>query len=183
MRPSSPAKGRRLLAVVVLLIGTLLAVPVASEGQTSGERSAAEDALERVPDLADGQGVRTGRELTTALAELSARRSALSKSDLATANEFLARPTDSADLSQPAGPYSTSARVLRNCTVRFCIHWVDSTNDAPPLQNADACPTPDYIDGMRRAVEQSYDVENGQLGWRAPFRTARAAGTARPTST
>ena len=161
------------------LAACVLAAPVASQGQTSDERQAAEAALEVAQDLADGKGVRSGRELSAALAALSAQRSSLSRSDRSEADELLARPTDTADVNQPAGPYSPSARVLRNCSVHFCIHWVDSTGDAPSPANADSCPTPDYIDEMRRAFEQSYDVENGQLGWQAALSDGARGGDSR----
>ena len=181
MRRRPTSHGRRLLVAFVVLPATcLLAVPVASNRvRQSEERQAAEATLERAQDLADGQGVRTGRELSAALAELVARRSSLSRSDRKEADQLLARPTDPTDTGQPGGPFATSARLWRNCSTHFCIHWVDSTNDAPSLVNADSCPAPDYIDEMRRAFEQSYDVENVDLGWQDPLPDGTLGGNAK----
>jgi hypothetical protein len=172
-----PRRFRLAPAVLVLVPALFLAAPVAAQTDPE-QRQAAEETLEQAQQLAEGRGVRTGRELSAALAELAARRSSLSRSDRKEADQLLARPTSTGGDGVTA-PYSASARVLRNCSAHFCVHWVDSSNDAPSLANADSCPTPDYIDAMRRAFEQSYDVENVQLAWRAPVPDGPLGGDAK----
>jgi hypothetical protein len=173
-----PRRRPRLAPAVLVLVATLLlAAPVGAQTD-SEQREAAEETLEQAQQLAEGHGVRTGRELSAALAELTARRSSLSRADRKEADRLLARPTDAAGDGVTA-PYDPTARVWRNCSTHFCIHWVDSSNDAPSPANADSCPTPDYIDEMRRAFEQSYDVENGQLAWKAPESDGGAGGDTR----
>ena len=164
---------------LAVLTALLLAAPVAAQ-TTSNRRAAAEDALQRVQRLADGRGVRTGRELSAALAELAAQRSALSTDDRRQADALLGRPTDKTDFTQPGGPYSNTAAIYKTCSARFCVHWVDRTEDAPSPANADSCPaTPDYVDFMRRSFEQSAEVENDDLGWTAPIADGALGGDAR----
>src|SRR5690349_20669196 len=110
--------------VFAVLSALLLAAPVAAQSGPSAQRESAEDALADAQALAEGEGVRTGRELTTALLELRRERSALSRSDKEEADRLLARPTDAND-GGVGGPYSTSARVLLTCSSHFCVHWVD----------------------------------------------------------
>ncbi len=172
-------RGSRLTPLGLTVFASLaLAAPVAAQ-TTSERREAAEDALARAEQLTDGRGVRTGRELTTALAELATQRSALRSSDRDDADELLARPPDTGQTGQPGGPYNPDATMKRNCSAHFCVHWVEQTEDAPSLANADACPTPDYIDLLRRSFEQSYDVENNQLGWVAPLPDGTIGGDAK----
>jgi hypothetical protein len=165
-------------AVLVVLAGLFLAAPVAAQSGPSPQREAAEDALADAQRLADGQGVRTGRELTTALLEVARERGSLSRSDREEADRLLARPTDPGD-SGVGGPYASSARVLKTCNVEFCVHWVSSSADAPPLANANGCTAPDYVDHMLAALGQSRAVENGQLLWRTPVSDGTRGGDPR----
>jgi hypothetical protein len=179
MLPSSRVTGRVSAPALATLLVLVLAVPVGAQGQSTTHREA-KRVLDRAEALAEGRGVRTGRELSVALAELAARRPALSRTDREQADQLLARPTDAGESGQPGGPYSAAARVLKSCALHFCIHWVDSSADAPPAENADACPdTPDYVEIMRRSFEQSYATENVQLGWRAPVSDGDLGGDAK----
>ncbi len=73
----------------------------------------------------------TGRELTPALAELSARYEALDPAERREADRLLARPTDGA--GDPQGDGYTVPEHAPFCTANFCLHWVTSTADAPDL--------------------------------------------------
>jgi hypothetical protein len=172
-------RSRSAPAVLTLLATLLIAAPVAAQSGPSAEREAAEDALADAQRLADGRGLRTGRELTIALLEVARRRDALARSDRDEADALLARPTDYDDTGQTAGPYDESARVLRTCSTHFCVHWVNTTADAPPLAEANSCSAPDYVDHVVTALEQSYAVENGQLGWHVPKSDGALGGDAR----
>jgi hypothetical protein len=93
----------------VLLTLLLFAVPVTgAHAQAPTAPEQATEALETAQDLADGRGVRTGRELSPALQQLAMLRSKLSAAEREQADELLARPTDQLDQGQPGGPYSPS---------------------------------------------------------------------------
>jgi hypothetical protein len=173
-------RSRSAPAVLVVLAGLvlLLAAPVAAQSGADPQREAAEDALADAQRLAEGEGVRTGRELTTALLEVARERRFLSRSDREQADRLLARPTDPGD-GGVGGPYADSARVMRTCSAHFCVHWVTSTADAPPPADLDSCTSPDFVDKVITALEQSYAVENVQLGWRTPVADGTRGGDAR----
>ena len=154
-------------AVDVAARSLALAAPAAAQSGPLRGAPAAEEALAEAQALSDGRGVRTGRELSVALAQLAAQRDELSRRTGRRLTSCSPAPWTH-DTAQTGGPYSTSARVLRNCSEHFCVHWVDSTEDAPPLTDANSCRHPDYVDAVRTAIEQSYAVENGALGWQVP---------------
>jgi hypothetical protein len=173
-----PRPSRSAPAVLALLATLLIAAPVAAQSGPSAQREGAEEILEHAQRLEDGRGIRSGRELSVVLAQLAANRNDLSRSDRKEADRLLARPTDAND-GGVGGPYSTSARVLKTCSTSFCVHWVDTTADAPPLANANGCSAPDYVDHVLTALEQSRDVENVQLGWRSPVSDSTRGGDTR----
>ena len=142
---------RRALPFLIVLVA---AAPAQAQGLDRHTRSSATKALERAQRLADGRGVRTGRELSAALQQVVAQRSDLSSTQREQADRLLARPTDPTD-DGPGGPFSPAATVVKDCTdAHFCIHWVETTNDAPPLEDADDNDRPDYIDDMIEAISE-----------------------------
>lgn len=149
------------------LLAVLAWASPAQADPASERRDAAEDALAAAQRLSDGHGIRTGRELTPALLEVARQRPALSRSDRAEADSLLGRPTDPSDTLQTAGPY-TVAEQTPACTAHFCVHWVASTADQPPLADGDHNGLPDYIEKIMTAAEQSYDAEVTGLGWQPP---------------
>src|SRR4051794_18962700 len=87
-------KRRHGLLVPLLLLATAAPASASDLRALSHDRSAAHAALERARDVRAGRGVRTGRELTPALAQLSAGSAALSPADRREADRLLARPSD-----------------------------------------------------------------------------------------
>src|SRR5215213_7863775 len=151
---------------ITLLIFLLAAAPAQAQDLDRNSRASATEALQTAQRLAQGRGVRSGRELSPALQQLAAQRSDLSAAQRAQADELLARPTDPTDLQQPGGPYAPGAVVKTDCSdPHFCIHWVETTNDAPPLADADHNGRLYYVDDMIESFHTSFDVENTQLGW------------------
>src|SRR5690349_21772235 len=128
-----------------LLVG-LLALASAAPAQAAGrdlkaasfarDRAGAEHALRVAEDLRAGRGVVSGRELTPALAKLSASYGALDPRDRRAADRLLERPTDGT--GDPQGDGYTVPEHAPYCTPNFCIHWVTSTIDAPDLTDSDA---------------------------------------------
>ena len=107
-------------------------------------------------------------DLTPVLKELAARLPHLSGSQRRDAHALLARPTDGDADPQGAGYTVPEANASPFCSAHFCVHWVETTEDAPDLSDQNGNGVPDYAETTLAVAEQSYSVENGQLGWRAP---------------
>ena len=144
------------------------------------ERShaAAASALSRARALRAGHGVVTGRELTPALAELSARYEALDPAERRDADRLLARPTDG-----PGDPQAHGYAVPEHapfCTANFCVHWVTSTGSTPDLTDGDVDDVPDVVEDMAAELQAVRASENVTLGWSNPLSDGvRGGGTGR----
>jgi len=167
---------RRLLPLALAL--TVAAFPAAAAAEPT-TRAEAQDALQEAQQVLDGQGVRTGREATPALARLAAGKSLLDSADRREANGLLSRPTDGAADPQRRGYTTDEATPF--CTPNFCVHYVTSTDDAPSLTDADADSIPDYVELMAQEFEYVRSVENGanQMGWRPPVSDGTRGGNSK----
>ncbi len=116
------------------------------------------------------------RELTTTLLALSRSLSSLGPGQRRRAEGLLARPTDSPD---PDGSAYTTSEQPPFCSAHFCVHWVDSTPDAPNLTDANANGVPDYVEQVASVAEASYAIENGSLGWKLPVPDGNRGGDSR----
>ncbi len=148
----------------------------------TGRISEAEYALERVRSLVQPARARLlfgeveqieGREATIVLRDLAARLGQLPPAERAVAERLLARPTSSYDSIRR---YRVRAR--HACGPHICVHWVESTSDAPSLKDANRNRIPDWIDRTRQVFGQVWNVEVRQLGYRPPKsdRTSRNHG-------
>src|SRR5205823_2620737 len=54
------------------------------------------------------------------------------------------------------------------CSAHYCVHWVASSADAPPLTDSNGNGVPDWVETVSQTAENVYSVENGALGWRTP---------------
>ena len=156
---------------LIVLCGMCIAAPAASAGARAELHSASaeqgEQALRRAEAILDGRAVKTGFELTPALKEVATRMGAMDPGDRARARRLLARPT--AGSAQPGErEYDVPEHDPPHCTAHFCVHWVTSGADAPPMVFSEPGGIPDYVRTMATVFEHAYQVENGQLGWRAP---------------
>jgi hypothetical protein len=115
------------------------------------------EALHKAEAVAAGRS--SGTELTPLLKQLAVQLPSLHGSDRTRAQRLLARPTQGETATNESG-YSVPEHSTPLCSAHFCIHWVDSTADAPPSM--------DYVQTMSNVFENVYEVENNQLGWRAP---------------
>lgn len=178
------------LAIAVAILFAVPATALAA-GSPRG-RIAAENALERVQELRKGIGVRTGRELTPALAQLAARRGALDRAQRKQAAALLARPTDASDRDYYGAPYAGDVATYCPAGSIFCFHWVNNaaSPDAPDLSDTGGDPgAPDYIELMASAFGDVYRCENGSavgacasggssgLGWQPPISDGTAGGS------
>ncbi|HEX8065136.1 MAG TPA: Ig-like domain-containing protein [Thermoleophilaceae bacterium] len=163
-----------LLAILILLVPLSLAAPAAAdEGARGGDvhsasaQREARAALAEARSLLRGRGVETGREPTPALRELAIRMRSLPEGDRRTARRLLARPSQGETQPGEDG-YSVPEHSPPLCSAHFCIHWVDSSPDAPSLASTDGDAIPDYVQAMSQVFEEVFAVENVQLGWREP---------------
>jgi hypothetical protein len=125
-------------------------------------------ALRHAEAVVDGRGPRRGTDLTPLLRDVALKLPSMSAHDKARARKLLARPTDNPHGSSAGEPNFTVPEQPPYCTKHFCIHWVTTTEDAPPLTDADHNDRPDYVDQTAATFEHVYQVENVQLGWRTP---------------
>ena len=146
---------------LIALCGATLAAPSAAASPR------AEHALHKAESVLHGRSVRTGFEATPALRELAVRYRALGRHDRRRARRLLERPISSGTRSGDIA-YGVAAHDPPFCSAHFCIHWVDTGIDAPPLASTLGDGVPDYIRTMDQVFEHAHAVENGQWGWREP---------------
>lgn len=130
----------------------LALAPAAAPAQAPRAQTAAveqaEEALEAAEEIRDGQGVRTGRELTGALRELRLRVRHLRGEALARATQLLRRPTVGGD-TVCTGPASAGA----NEAEEFCVHGAPGGTLTAQLILAE--------------VQRVHEFQTATLGWRA----------------
>jgi hypothetical protein len=148
--------------VAALALFAVLPAFAAADKPDKSDRAKADHALQKVNDLRKGVGVLTGREMTPALADLNARRGALDTVGRKQADALLARPTDGNADPQGDGWSTAESPNSPLCTTHFCIHWVDTTTDAPPSADANTNDVPDYVEQMADVFENEvFPCENG----------------------
>jgi hypothetical protein len=148
---------KRTLQTTLLLVAVACAPAAAASPQANTAAVlAAEASLDDTERLLDGRGVRTGRELTESLRELSTRLRHLRGDERARALALLSRPTDA---DAPPDEGYTLPELPPLCDANFCIHAVGSGVDAPGAGTAA------QVLAEANAVR---NFENGALGWRQP---------------
>jgi hypothetical protein len=129
----------------------------------------ADAALERATDVLSGEAtdettVDDGTA-TLALRDLFVSLPRLDASERRQAEGLLARPTDGAGDPNNDG-YTVPAR--RTCAKKICMHWVDSTADAPPSRR--------WVTRSLNAMKDVWAGEVARLGYRAPVTDGRRGG-------
>jgi hypothetical protein len=124
-----------------------------------------------------------GKEVTPLLKQLALALPSLTGAERKRAVDLLSRPTQGQGGSNELEYEVAEQPPL--CAAHFCVHWVKTTDDAPPLTDANHNGTPDYVETMSKVFEHVYDVENTQLGWKPPKSdgTRGCIGTATPDCT
>ena len=131
-----------------------------AQGTRPRRRAARPRRSRRRSDLADGRGVRNGRELiagTRSSSPCSARSSAPDEREQA--DELLARPTDQGDVGQPGGPYSPCRDGEERLLGRALLRALGRDHRPTRSTTADTTPAngrPDYVDDMIASFQQSY---------------------------
>lgn len=166
------AGGRRLrrlggLCALGVLVGATAAAPTPAA-------VAPTDALDQVlailaPDHANrstlGAATASKHELTLALRDLAAGLAGLTPVRRSAAERLLARPTGKA--VEGWGPAYTVAEA-RLCDANLCIHWVESTDDAPPGSDGDPGTVPEWARTTLAVFQQVWATEVDAMGYRAP---------------
>ncbi|MFN2489566.1 MAG: MXAN_6640 family putative metalloprotease [Actinomycetota bacterium] len=142
-----------------------------------GEITEAEYALQRALALLHPSGVDARfadvpapdpRAATTILRDLGARLDELPPSQRRRAEALLARPTDGAGDDFGDGYTADPSDVRNSCTAHACVHWVESTEDAPAPKDGDGDTIPNWVETTKRVVEHVWTTEVGRYNFRAP---------------
>jgi hypothetical protein len=137
-----------------------------------GRVTVAQHALQRALSLFDLDGVRArfgsvaapeARSATLILRNLALVLDDLEGSDLRTAKQVLARPDGGG-----GGVVYTANQVFDRCSQHLCVHWVETTSDAPPLADDDGDDIPDWVELTQGVLENAWSKEVGGMGFRAP---------------
>lgn len=76
--------------------------------------------------------------------------------------------------------YSVSEHSPPHCTVHICVHWVDSSEDAPDLSDSDEDGVPDAVERTTDRFEAAWNREIAPppsgLGWRPPKGDGKLGG-------
>jgi hypothetical protein len=107
-----------------------------------------------------------GREATLVLRDLAARIGQLSEEDRARAERLLARPTDGA--ADPQGQGYTVDEAPPLCGAEICLHWVESSPDAPPGADGDPATVPAQVLTTQGIFEDVWAALMA-LGYRPPL--------------
>lgn len=157
---------------VVAAVAAMLVLSTPGGGSATGRGSAAPEdgAAPAERALATVQGLleRTsgdGTDVSLALRELFVAMPRLDAADRRTARQIFARPTDGE--ADPVGDgYTVPAR--KKCGKKLCVHWVDSTGDAPPSQA--------WVNTNLKVMGKVWGTEIGKLGFRKPLGDKRRGG-------
>jgi hypothetical protein len=173
---------RRKLAAGLLALATVTApltsalsadaslAPSADRGRTAVSPTAAarqaDRALARATSVMAGTAARHA-DPTLALTSLRAAYPHLSAAEKQRADSLLGRPTDGA--SDPYGNGYTVDEAQPVCGGHFCVHYVTTTNDHPPLDDTSpADGIPDWVQHTLAKMNSVWNYEVGTLGYRAP---------------
>jgi len=170
-------------AVLLVALAALAGSPPASasdsldRARATGRLGAAGYALERARTLfaLDEVRARWGNvarpdphDATLVLRDLRATLPLLRGRDRAAARRLLARPTDAA--ADPFGNgYAPTAVPRRSCDDDLCVHWVETTRDAPPLDDLDASGIPDWVETTGQTFAEVWANVVDGLGYARPL--------------
>ena len=108
------------------------------------------------------------RDATLVMRDLFSARDDLTPAEQQVADRILARPTDGG-----GDPFQDGYTVpsVKKCQGNFCIHWVTSTEDAPPSQA--------WVNQMLRLMNHVWKKEVNKLGYRPPVSDAGRGGNSK----
>jgi hypothetical protein len=164
---------RHLLLLPLLALALLAPASAGAATESFGGGKAPIDALspratlhKAQTALEKGRGVDAGTEITPLLKQLALKLPSLRGAERKRALGLLARPTQGQGSANELEYETAEQKPL--CSDHYCVHYVRTTDDAPPLADANHNSVPDYVETMSAVFEHVYSVENGELGWRPP---------------
>lgn len=127
------------------------------------------------------EAAKPGREMTLLLLAAKQNFNRFTTEQQKYLNAVFARPTDNPD---PGGDAYSVTEATPYCTAHYCIHYVATTADAPPLTDTSpANGIPDYVEFMGQEFEVVYNKENGAepsgLGYNVPPSDGTAGGNSK----
>ncbi len=122
-------------------------------------------ALDNATDVLSGAAADEDPNATLALRDLFVALPRLDPTERKQAQGLLARPTDG-DGDEYGDGYTVPAK--RSCATRICMHWVDSTRDAPPSRR--------WVTKTLDTMKDVWAQEVGAMGYRAPVTDRRRGG-------
>jgi hypothetical protein len=151
---------RRALPLVALLAALLTpaAAQAGASARTTLHKASAALTTQAKP--------RQARNVTPLLKQLALKLPSLHGSERTKAARLLARPT--IGQGAPGELEYEVSEATPFCSDHYCIHYVRSTADRPPLHDGNGNGVPDYVETMDAVFEHVYSVENGELGWNPP---------------
>ena len=164
----------------LLLTLLLFAVPATAHAQAPTAAEQATEALETAQDLADGRGVRNGRELSPALQQLAVQRVEAQRGR-ARAGGRAARPPDRPGRHRPAGRPLLAVRDGRRATARTRTSACTGSRP-PPTRSTPRDTTPaNGRAGLRRRHDRELRARpswsrTAQLGWISPVSDGSLGG-------
>jgi len=164
-------------AAAALLAAGLSAVP--SSAAPSERRTAVEARAQATLRQAEATLSRPSsglRDVSMTMRDIAVARPHLSGADADLAARLLARPTNGNE-SFPSANY-TVAEATPLCSDHVCVHYVTSTDAAPPLTDADSSGIPDYVETVSDTMEHVYDTYL-DAGYRAPVGDGTLGGNAK----
>lgn len=181
------------VALCLILAGALAVIGGHPPGSSDGSRDRAirtsTPAKTRGPRIAQLGGeaalrlARTSLEggdksPSLALTRLALAYPNLTSSEKRQADVLLARPTDG--LADPFHDgYDPAAVVQSSCTTHFCLHYVTTGVDAPPMWDKDADGTPEWVERIAAKVDAVWAFEVETMGYRPPPPDGVQGGDAR----
>jgi hypothetical protein len=160
---------RHLLSSIAVAAGTLVLAPSAGAWTSFNAQSAQTDKASPHQVLRRAEQAFTkGGDLSPLLRRLALDLPYLKGAEKTRASSLLARPTDGSADPQQNGWSAPEADASPLCSQHFCVHWVESGADAPPLADGNHNGVPDWVETVSATAEHVYSVENSGLGWRAP---------------
>jgi hypothetical protein len=159
------------LAAICALAAATFAIAAPAGGQES-HPGAAKALAQAKRAASQPPAAQTPGELTPVLIRLSQALPRLEGDERRIANSILARPDDRRHDRYGDGYTVPEPDASPACAGTFCVHWVRRSKDAPRLRDSngttDGDGVPDYVEKVLATGEESFEVENNDLGWTAP---------------
>jgi hypothetical protein len=143
----------------------------------TGELTEAEYALERARSLFQLARVRqefgdvaqaSAHDATLILRDLAARVDDLGGAERVAAEHILARPNEGG-VPVGNGWSVEEGDSSPECDDRVCIHWVDTSADAPPATDDNEDGIPDWVRQTQETWRDVWSKQIGEIGYRAPL--------------